>query len=470
MNTTASRGSNKRFLHFFTRSILVFLVFCLLPVQAFADSCNPSLSINVLGEPFFLNDPVTISADLGAGNIEGGTKLTIDKFQFGLDCGPLDLFPSCVSPGNGVSFNAASITTNCTGPGGVPITLNTAGTNVIVFTPSLPIENAANSTCNVQFSVSVSSLTAGTQINEQMGWLPQDARCDNENPLPSSSNAALAFSVFDPSIAIEKDTNGDDSDTAPGESIVIGAPVSWNYVVSNTGNTALSNVVVSDDQGVTVTCPRNTLTVAPDGDATMTCTASGVATAGQYTNVGSVSGTFLTATVADTDPSNYLGVTPSIVLIKEISIDGGANYLDANDVGNAPITRPPSDALYRITVRNTGNTDLINVNVSDDSIAFSWPFTVPGGLAAGASFEINSGVIPALSVSEACTRAGLFTNIASVTADTVAEPSAQVTDEDQANLICVDVDIAIPVNQPLALLLLILSISTMAAIVIRRSI
>jgi len=57
-------------------------------------------------------------------------------------------------------------------------------------------------------------------------------------------------------------------------------------VVTNSGDVALSNVVVSDDHHVSVSCPKSTL----QPGETMTCTGSGTAVAGQYHNVGTATG------------------------------------------------------------------------------------------------------------------------------------------------------------------------------------
>ena len=108
-----------------------------------------------------------------------------------------------------------------------------------------------------------------------------------------------------PAIDIEKATNGYDADEPTGPTVAVGSAVEWTYVVSNTGDVALSDILVEDDQGVVVTCPIDVL--AP-GES-MTCVASGEAMAGQYENIARVTGTAADGTVvSDADASHYLGV------------------------------------------------------------------------------------------------------------------------------------------------------------------
>jgi hypothetical protein len=111
--------------------------------------------------------------------------------------------------------------------------------------------------------------------------------------------------IVGPAVRVEKSTNGEDADEAPGPRIPVGSPVQWQYVVTNIGTVPLTNVEIDDDQDVTVTCPKTTLAVGES----MTCTASGTATAGQYRNVGRVSATAGSVTVTDSDASHYFGVT-----------------------------------------------------------------------------------------------------------------------------------------------------------------
>jgi len=108
-----------------------------------------------------------------------------------------------------------------------------------------------------------------------------------------------------PAVKIKKSTNGDDADSTPGPTIVAGSPVTWSYVVTNTGTIALNGIVVVDDRGVIVNCINQT--ILPAGQ-TMTCSGTGVATVGQYSNIGKVTAASASGPVDHSDPSHYLGV------------------------------------------------------------------------------------------------------------------------------------------------------------------
>ncbi|MHC4673536.1 MAG: DUF7507 domain-containing protein, partial [Planctomycetota bacterium] len=119
-------------------------------------------------------------------------------------------------------------------------------------------------------------------------------------------NMRAISSPTNPAIDIEKATNGHDADNPTGPQIPVGNPVNWTYVVTNIGNVNLTNVAVTDNQLGAISCPATSLTVG----ASMTCTASGTAVAGQYANVATATGTDPAgATVSDTDPSHYFGKT-----------------------------------------------------------------------------------------------------------------------------------------------------------------
>jgi uncharacterized repeat protein (TIGR01451 family)/LPXTG-motif cell wall-anchored protein len=88
----------------------------------------------------------------------------------------------------------------------------------------------------------------------------------------------------EPGIAVNKTTNGVDSDAPTGEPIRVGDPVVWDYTIANVGDTPVTDVVLTDTPytgaAFTVDCPG-----AVDGldvGETATCTASGVS----YWSVG----------------------------------------------------------------------------------------------------------------------------------------------------------------------------------------
>ena len=151
----------------------------------------------------------------------------------------------------------------------------------------------------------------------------------------------------DSDIDIEKATNGTDADTPTGPFVPVGDPVTWTYVVTNTGNSTLTGIGVTDSDLGAVSCPETSLAAG----AAMTCTANGTATAGQYANTGTVTATDpASGTPTDSDDSHYFGV------------DSG---IDIEKTPDLQVVDEGSSVTFTITVKNTGNVRLTNVEVTD---------------------------------------------------------------------------------------------------------
>jgi hypothetical protein len=121
-----------------------------------------------------------------------------------------------------------------------------------------------------------------------------------------------------PAIDIEKATNGEDADNPTGPVIEVGGTATFTYVVTNTGDVPLANVVVVDDNGTPGDTSDDFSPAFTGGDTnndglldlteTWTYEASRVVTAGQYTNVSEVCGDSPEGQeVCDEDPSNHFG-------------------------------------------------------------------------------------------------------------------------------------------------------------------
>ncbi|MEZ4662182.1 MAG: choice-of-anchor E domain-containing protein [Caldilineaceae bacterium] len=159
--------------------------------------------------------------------------------------------------------------------------------------------------------------------------------------LTTSAQITITYTYGNPAIDIEKQTNGEDADEPTGPHIAAGDPVTWTYVVTNTGDVKLVDVVVSDDRGVAVSCPQTALEPAE----TMLCMAHGIAITGQYSNTGTVVGQPVDlvnsprgATVSDSDKSHYYGdpgsgdfcavnVLPDVIYLGESSGAPAATFV-----------------------------------------------------------------------------------------------------------------------------------------------
>ncbi|MFO7637890.1 MAG: hypothetical protein R6X14_01090, partial [bacterium] len=169
-------------------------------------------------------------------------------------------------------------------------------------------------------------------------------------------------------INIEKRTNGFDADDAPGPLILIGENITWRYEITNTGNVDLTDVsVVDDKEGAITTCPT---TIA--GGATVTCTKTGTAMEGQYSNQATVTANPPAgfAPVTDSDSSHYYG-SEAGVAIKKLTdgVDTSVSPPPNIKVGN------PVSWTYQVTNIGLYTITGIAVTDSDETLVISCPET-----------------------------------------------------------------------------------------------
>ncbi|MDI2035496.1 DUF7507 domain-containing protein [Paenarthrobacter nitroguajacolicus] len=212
-----------------------------------------------------------------------------------------------------------------------------------------------------------------------------------------ASNEAAVNVSGKPALGIVKKTNGKVYTAAPGAIVTNGSDVTWTYEVTNTGDTPLADVAVSDaftagdgSAGTLTPTSGDTGPLAP-GD-TRTFTASGKAIAGEYHNTATATGT---ATDKDGVPlaqqpapatadSWYLTGEAAVSVVKTTN---GQNV----DAAPGPQLVPGSDVKWTYTVTNTGNLALKDVLVVDKDAAGNTVFsdTVPS-LEPGASVELSA--------------------------------------------------------------------------------
>ena len=351
--------------------------------------------------------------------------ITINDYDLALTNGLVAGQDATVEPGDEVDVTI-TVTNQGTTPAG-SYTLITYLPEGFTLAAGSPWADNGDSTASLVVSDTLApgadakeliTLVAGTTAGKTRIWTeiavddgddldstPDDINgAEIESPLATDNSIDAAEDDHDlesitvavnPAITLKKATNGADSDEAPGENIAEGADVAWTYVVTNTGNVEITGIVVTDNMGVTVTCPATALAAGAD----MTCTASGTAVAGAYANIGTVTGNPVSGGMVEAqDPSHYFGTAPAI------SIEKATNGADA-DVApglNIPVG---DDVEWTYVVSNDGNVILDNVVVTDSegvaltcdaaTIAVGGTVTCTGSGTAVAGAYSNTGSVTA---------------------------------------------------------------------------
>src|SRR6185369_13510564 len=228
---------------------------------------------------------------------------------------------------------------------------------------------------------------------------------------------------LNPAINIVKFVNGQDADSPTGPHVAAGSTVTFTYVVTDTSNVPLANVVLTDDK----LGPITSFTGDTNGNGlldlteTWTYTQTATALAGQQTNVATVTAQNSNngTTVTDNNPANYFGDAAGINIVKFV------NGQDA-DTPTGPHVAVGSTVTFTYVVTNTGNVPLANAVVSDDTLG---PITSFTG-------DTNSGLLDLTETwtytTTAIALAGQQTNVGTVTGQD-ANTGMTVTDNNLAN-------------------------------------
>ncbi len=149
---------------------------------------------------------------------------------------------------------------------------------------------------------------------------------------------------------------------------VVGATITYNITAINTGTSTLTGVTVSDPgTGVTLGTCNPAIPATLTAGQNLTCQASHVVTeaditAGSYTNTA-YADSDQTEPSSDTEVVNIgQAPAPAISVLKEVSIDGGTTWQDANSP-TGPNLASGTDPRFRFMVTNTGNVALTGITL-----------------------------------------------------------------------------------------------------------
>ncbi|WP_233353696.1 DUF7507 domain-containing protein [Hellea balneolensis] len=276
--------------------------------------------------------------------------------------------------------------------------------------PALPaggLEPNQTLTCTASDTVTQADIDAGFVTNTAT------ATDGTTTSLPDDETVT---GTQDPALSIVKTANET-------EFSAVGDILTYDYVVTNTGNvTLIDAITVSDDKIATINCPALPAGGLPPTES-ITCSASYEVTqadvdAGSVTNVASATdGT----TTSPTDDA-----VVSATQTPELSVAKTATTTEFNMVGDT--------LSYDYVVTNTGNVTITSaITISDDRIPnVTCPDLPAGGLMPGASLTCTG----TDTVTQEDIDAGFVTNTASATdGTTTSEPvNETVTGDQESNL------------------------------------
>jgi uncharacterized repeat protein (TIGR01451 family)/LPXTG-motif cell wall-anchored protein len=190
---------------------------------------------------------------------------------------------------------------------------------------------------------------------------------DEETPV-TSNESCVTNDLPDPSIDLVKtgvlsDTDGDGMDSA-------GDTINYTFTVENTGNTTLTNVTLADTVGGVSISGGPIPSLAASAVDSTTFTGSYVLTQadvdlGHHYNVATVSGN---PPQTGDDPPDPVTDDDDFDLPIERTPDVGLFKNGALNLGDNGTVDPGDVIVYTFTVENTGNTTLIDFDLTDLSV------------------------------------------------------------------------------------------------------
>jgi gliding motility-associated-like protein/uncharacterized repeat protein (TIGR01451 family) len=225
--------------------------------------------------------------------------------------------------------------------------------------------------------------------------------------------ANYSYRLTESGIALVK--TGTFSDTNNDGFAQVGEKINYSFILTNTGNVSLSNIVVTDPMVGLVFTNNNIATLAAGASSTITGTytlTQADVDAGKVTNTALASGKDLNGNdVSDTSGTALNNNTPTVTPLVQkgnISITKDGIYVDSNNDG---ITNVGDKIKYNFVVTNTGNVTITNVTISDP---------LPGFVLSGSPITLNKGTSNATQftgtyfLTQADIDAGVVYNLATV--------------------------------------------------------
>ena len=281
-----------------------------------------------------------------------------------------------------------------------------------VTCPTTTLVPTVSTTCAATYTATLADVNQGSIDNTATA-----SGTPPSGPAVSDVDSETVSATQTPAITIDKSAS-------PNNVSTVGQPVTYSFLITNTGNVTLTGVTVDDPiAGLSaISCPTTVL----DPGTMTTCTATRAVTqsdldAGSISNMATVTGTAPSGgDVSDTDTA-----TVSVAAGPAIELDKSATPTTVHTLSET--------ISYTFVVTNTGNVTLSAIAVADPMFggAVACPATT---LAPTATMTCSA----SHGVTQADLDAGQILNTATVTGSPTVGPS--VSDTDAATVLADPVD------------------------------
>ncbi|HHX7304720.1 TPA: DUF7507 domain-containing protein [Legionella anisa] len=307
----------------------------------------------------------------------------------------LSLMKSSTTPNYNAPGNVISYTYRVTNTGNETIS------NIAITDSKI----AAGINCTIttlapqQFTNCTGSYTV-TQADVNAGSLTNIATAEGESfqgtDVKSQPSTVTINAILTPALTLTK-SSGTTSYSEPGVTI------NYQYLVTNTGNTTVTNIAISDTKISSISCPATPL----DPGVSVTCTASYVTTqtdvdAGSIMNMAFASGTTPQSSTVNS-PNTEFNIPATLMDALTLVKSTTATSFDG----------PGQGIPYTYVVTNTGNVTLYNLHIIDDKLTTG--ISCPQTTLAPNATTTCSGVY---STTQDDVDAGMVTNLANARAQT----------------------------------------------------
>ncbi|SFL45773.1 conserved repeat domain-containing protein [Loktanella salsilacus] len=221
--------------------------------------------------------------------------------------------------------------------------------------PSGPLAPLARTSCTASYAVTQADIDAGSVTNTALAQSGAVVSAPSSVTVQAQQTPALemvktAVSIFDGTTT---------SSVIEAQYFVIDAVVTYNYVVTNTGNTTITDAITVTDNLTAVSCP-----VLPDGlapaaqticESTYTVTGNDVTLTAVTNTARAIAGPVRSPITSETVP---LDGVPSLGVSKAL--------VQVNGVAGTAFTAVGDVLTYQFIVENTGNVSFArDVSVTD---------------------------------------------------------------------------------------------------------